>query len=94
MILKIGLAFLLLVVVVLAFLLFMMITPVCGGGELVHTDCGKILFPWVKKFKLPSGKYCCLNCYKNDLMLFVEMRKNAEKEDGSDGTDDKSDIGQ
>ena len=49
------------------------------GGEFLRSNCGKVLFPWVKKFKLPSGRYCCLNCYRNDLLYFTEIRESAEE---------------
>ena len=76
--LKIVLLVGIIVVVLLSLILCILFTPVCDGGELLQNDCGKILFPWVKKFKLPSGKYCCQKCYLRDLQSFVEIRKDTE----------------
>ena len=78
MLLKIILIVGITVIVLLSLILFILLTPVCDGGELLQSDCGKILFPWVKKFKLPSGKYCCQKCYLRDLQSFVDIRKNTD----------------
>ena len=67
-------------IVLLLIFWFLRTTKICNGGELIHTGCGKILFPWQQKFKLPSGKICCLDCYAKDLKIFSEMLENSEKE--------------
>ena len=54
-------------------------TKICAGGDL-FSCCGKMLFPWTKKVKLPSGKYCCINCYVRDLKMFSEIRKDSEND--------------
>ena len=60
-------------------LLFFMLSwvPVCNGGEIDKKPCGKILFPWVKKYKLPSGKYCCKDCYLRDWNTFASIRNDS-----------------
>lgn len=59
---------------------FLKSVKICNGGELFHTGCGKILFPWQPKFKLPSGKICCMQCYIKDLKLFSEMVESRENQ--------------
>ena len=66
---------------IILFILFIvivicMLTPICDGGELI-SGCGKPLFPWRKKFKLPSGKYCCMQCYLRDLKQFSDIRQDS-----------------
>ena len=53
-------------------------TKICEGGALI-SGCGRPLYPWVKKFKLPSGLYCCARCYARDLEQFAKM-KTTEKD--------------
>jgi len=53
-------------------------TKVCAGGDLFAKECGKLLFPWSKRFKLPSGKFCCMDCYMNELQKFSEMRSEPD----------------
>ena len=67
------------VIFLLAAGVILVVTKICEGGEL-FSGCGKMLFPWTKKIKLPSGKYCCINCYARDLKMFTEIRKDSEKE--------------
>ena len=69
------------VVILLILLILILNLPVCGGGEIISNPCGKILFPWTKKFKLPSGKYCCKACYLADLQTFAELYKENDAVD-------------
>ena len=66
------------VILVVLLVGFILDTKVCTGGDLFIRDCGKLLFPWVKRFKLPSGKFCCIDCYMNELQQFTKMRSDVD----------------
>ena len=66
-------------IVIVIFTVLMLNTPICDGGDLIR-GCGKILFPWRKKFKLPSGKWCCTSCYARDLKMFAQLKKDSDND--------------
>ena len=70
---------LIIVLFVLVAFVIIFTTKICDGGELI-SGCGKPLFIWTKKIKLPSGKYCCTNCYARDLKLFAKVKSDSEKD--------------
>lgn len=58
---------------IVLFFVFLATTKICEGGAL-FSGCGKALYPWTKKFKLPTGLYCCAKCYARDLEQFAKMK--------------------
>lgn len=58
------------IVFILLLLIFFHSIKICEGGKILQ-GCGKLLFPWSKKYKIPGfNSYCCEECYKRDLNLF------------------------
>lgn len=66
------------VLTIIAALLIRRNTYVCSGGRIMQ-GCGKILYPWSKRIKVPYGKgYCCMECLKRDIDLVTEASKEGE----------------
>lgn len=39
--------------------------------------CGKLLFPWTKKYKIPGfNTYCCKACFERDYNLLTKPAEN------------------
>ena len=70
----------LIVVVILLFLFVILHSiKICEGG-LIMQGCGKFLFPWTKKHKLPpNNTYCCEECFKRDYKLLMDAPSRANK---------------
>ena len=70
-----------LVIIILLLLLVLLLRsiPVCNGGDFITKQCGKVLFPWVPKFKLPSGKYCCKDCYLRDIQSYADIKQKSRE---------------
>ena len=54
---------------------FLILTKICNGGLFLR-GCGKVLYPWTHRYKLPDGRYCCENCLKKDLQLLAQEPDN------------------
>ena len=57
------------IIVSIAILLLAFNTKVCNGGQLI-VGCGRLLFPWSKKYFLSSNKVCCKRCFEREMKLF------------------------
>ena len=60
---------LIILAIITLLLLFLHSTKICEGGRIMQ-GCGKLLFPWTKKYKIPGfDNYCCEACFKRDFEL-------------------------